>query len=82
MVDDRNFGRWVDKLEIRELVERSVRAIDDGDAAALADLFEHDGVLQLAGTVFAGRVVLLTMFGGGGDRPRWTGCCRAQATRL
>jgi ketosteroid isomerase-like protein len=51
MVDDRNFARWVDKLEIRELVERSVRAIDDGDAAVLADLFEDDGVLQLAGTV-------------------------------
>jgi len=72
MVDDRNFGRWVDKLEIRELFERSVRAIDDGDAAALADLFEDDGVLQLAGTVFAGRVALLAMFGGGADRPRWT----------
>jgi ketosteroid isomerase-like protein len=72
MVDDRNFARWVDKLEIRELVERSVRAIDDGDAAALADLFEDDGVLQLAGTVFAGRVSLLAMFGGGTDRPRWT----------
>jgi ketosteroid isomerase-like protein len=72
MVDDRNFARWVDKLEIRELVERSVRAVDDGDAAALADLFEDHGVLQLAGTVFAGRVALLAMFGGGGDRPRWT----------
>ncbi len=72
MVDDRNFARWVDKLEIRELIERSVRAIDDGDAATLADLFEDDGVLQLAGTVFAGRVALLAMFGGGTDRPRWT----------
>ena len=72
MVDDRNFGRWIDKLEIRELVERSVRAVDDGDAAALADLFEDDGVLQLAGTVFAGRAALLAMFGGGANRPRWT----------
>ena len=72
MVDDRNFDHWVDKLEIRELVERSVRAIDDGDAAGLADLFEDDGVLQLAGTVFAGQAALLAMFGGGADRPRWT----------
>ena len=55
MADDRNFDRWVDKLEIRELIERSCRHIDDGDAAALANLFEDDGVLQLAGTVFAGR---------------------------
>ncbi len=72
MVDDRNLARWVDRLEIRDLVERSVRAIDDGDAATLADLFEDDGVLQPAGTVFAGRVALLAMFGGGADRPRWT----------
>jgi ketosteroid isomerase-like protein len=69
---DRAVDRWVDKLEIRELVERSVRAVDDGDAAALAELFEDDGVLQLAGTVFAGRAALLAMFAGGADRPRWT----------
>jgi ketosteroid isomerase-like protein len=72
MADDRTLERWLDKLEIRELVERSARAVDDGDAVALADLFEEDGVLQLAGTVFAGRSALLAMFGGGADRPRWT----------
>jgi ketosteroid isomerase-like protein len=54
--------RWVDKLEIRDLIERSVRAVDDHDAIALAELFEEDGVLQLAGTVFAGRVALRAMF--------------------
>lgn len=72
VADDTTFEYWIDRLQIRELVERSVRHIDDGDAAALAELFEDDGVLQLAGTVFAGRAALLTMFGGGTDHPRWT----------
>ena len=53
--------RWVDKLEIREIIERSVRHIDDQDGAAFAELFEEDGVLQLAGTVFAGREALRAM---------------------
>jgi uncharacterized protein (TIGR02246 family) len=72
MRDDEAIARWIDKLEIRELVERSVRAIDDQDAAALADLFEEDGVLQLAGTVFAGRAALRAMFGGPPSPPAWT----------
>ncbi len=72
MADDRAVARWMDKLEIRELIERSVRAVDDQDAVAFAGLFHDDGVLQLAGTVFAGRTALLAMFGGGGDRQRWT----------
>jgi uncharacterized protein (TIGR02246 family) len=72
MPDDETIARWVDKLEIRELIERSVRAVDDHDAAGLAELFEADGALQLAGTVFAGREALLAMFR---DRPAagtWT----------
>jgi uncharacterized protein (TIGR02246 family) len=72
MPDDETVARWVDKLEIRELVERSVRAIDDQDASALADLFEDDGVLQLAGTVFAGRDALEAMFAGRSSTPAWT----------
>jgi ketosteroid isomerase-like protein len=65
-------ARWIDRLQIREIVERSVRAIDDGDAATFAELFAEDGVLQLAGTVFAGRPALRSMFGGGEGHPRWT----------
>jgi hypothetical protein len=64
--------RWVDKLEIREIVERSVRSIDDANAAAFAELFEEDGVMQLAGTVFAGREALRAMFRGGGGGAGWT----------
>ncbi len=64
--------RWIDKLEIREMIERSVRHIDDQDAESLAQLFEDDGVLQLAGTVIAGREALRALFGGTGAPPKWT----------
>jgi ketosteroid isomerase-like protein len=72
MADDRALDHWIDKLAIRELVERSVRAIDDRDAATFADLFEEDGVLQLAGTVFAGQQALRGMFGGGNGDRAWS----------
>ena len=65
-------GRWIDKLEIREIIERSVRHIDDQDGAAFAELFEEDGVLQLAGTVFAGREALRAMLGGATPARKWT----------
>jgi ketosteroid isomerase-like protein len=64
--------RWIDKLEIREIIERSVRHVDDQDGAAFANLFEEDGVLQLAGTVFAGRDALRSMFGGDDPGAKWT----------
>jgi hypothetical protein len=72
MPDDAALSQWVDKLEIREIIERSVRYIDDQDANAFAELFEEDGVMQLAGTVFAGRQGLREMFGGAGGGPKWT----------
>lgn len=72
MTEGAALSRWIDKLEIREIIERSVRYIDDQDAAAFADLFEEDGVMQLAGTVFAGRQALRDMFRGAERRPKWT----------
>jgi uncharacterized protein (TIGR02246 family) len=70
--DNASLASWVDKLEIREIVERSVRYIDDQDSIAFAELFEEDGVMQLAGTVFAGRQELRDMFRGARAAPRWT----------
>lgn len=66
-----DFQQWVDKLEIRELIERSMRYMDDEAGARAAELFAEDGVLQLAGTVFAGRDAIRNMFGHP-DPPRWT----------
>lgn len=65
---------WLDKLEIREVIERSVRCIDDGASEQLANLFDEDGVLQVAGTVFAGRDAIRGMFTplGTPDPPHWT----------
>jgi hypothetical protein len=63
---------WLDKLEIREVIERSVRYTDDRAPDLLAELFDEDGVLQLAGTVFHGRKAFREMFGGNGNPPRWT----------
>ena len=72
MPDDAELSRWVDKLEIREIIERSVRYIDDQDANAFAALFEEDGVMQLAGTVFSGREGLRDMFRGASAVTKWT----------
>jgi hypothetical protein len=64
-------GVWVDKLAIREVVERSMRYIDDRAGDRLAELFDGDAVLQLAGTVFAGREAIRAMFGTPEHSP-WT----------
>ena len=69
---ERDVAQWIDKLEIREMIERSVRCIDDQDAEALVALFEADGVMQLAGTVFAGHDALRGMFRGAAPATRWT----------
>jgi hypothetical protein len=72
-VSDSSLRReWVDKLEIREVIERSVRYIDDRAGDRLAELFDEDGVLQLAGTVFEGREALRGMFRGVSAPPPWT----------
>jgi ketosteroid isomerase-like protein len=64
-------AEWLDKLEIREVIERSMRYVDDQAGERLAELFDDDAVLQLAGTVFAGRDAIRTMFPAP-DPPRWT----------
>jgi hypothetical protein len=62
---------WIDKLEIRELIERVMRYMDDGAGQRVAGLFAEDGVLQVAGTVFAGREAICQMFPAP-DPPPWT----------
>lgn len=63
MSDPSPGGReWIDKLEIRDLIERSMRYIDDKAGARFAALFDEDAVLQLAGTVFSGRLAIQAMF--------------------
>jgi hypothetical protein len=58
-----NLQQWVDKLEIRELIERSMRYLDDEARARIAELFAEDGDLHVAGTVFAGRDSIRQMVG-------------------
>ena len=48
-----------DKLEIRELVARYCRAVDDTDAEAFAQAFTADGVFETALGVVTGRDALL-----------------------
>jgi hypothetical protein len=43
-----NLQQWVDRLEIRELIERSMRYLDYEAGARIAELFAEDGVLQVA----------------------------------
>jgi hypothetical protein len=62
---------WIDKFAIRELIERSMRYIDDQAGERLSELFDEDAVLQLAGTVFAGREAIGGMFPRP-DPPHWS----------
>jgi ketosteroid isomerase-like protein len=48
-----------DKLEIRELVARYCRAVDDADGPAFADSFTDDGVFETPAGIVTGRDALL-----------------------
>jgi hypothetical protein len=67
---------WVAKLEIRELLERFMRYVDDRDGTRLVALFDQDAVLQLSGTVYSGREELAALFSasasGPPDQLAWT----------
>ena len=70
MPDDARVREWLDKLAIRELIERGMRYVDDRAGERLAELFDEDGVMQLAGAVFD-RDAIRSM-GVAGPRPQWT----------
>jgi hypothetical protein len=61
---------WIDKLAIRELIERGMRYIDDQAGPRLAELFADDGVMQLAGIVMDREGI--KAIGGGTVRSEWT----------
>jgi hypothetical protein len=52
MPDDAMVREWLDRLAIRDLIERGMRYVDDRAGERLAELFDEDGVMQLAGAVF------------------------------
>lgn len=65
---------WLDKLEIRELLERYMRCNDDRAGDRLAELFDDDAILQVAGTVHTGREAIRSLFStpDAGDPPPWS----------
>ena len=71
----RDVREWVDRLEIRDVIERYMRYNDDGDAERLTSLFLENATLQTAGQVHRGRDVIGTLFRGAfsaGPAARWT----------
>jgi ketosteroid isomerase-like protein len=64
---------WLDKLEIRELLERYMRYNDDLAADKIAELFDEDARFQVMGRVHAGREAIRSFFAReGSDAAAWT----------
>lgn len=65
---------WLDKLAIRELLERYMRYNDDRAADRIAGLFDEDAVLQVVGKVIEGRAAIREFFAppGVADPAPWT----------
>jgi ketosteroid isomerase-like protein len=67
-------GDWLDKLAIREVLERYMRYNDDGAADRIADLFDEDAVMQVMGRVIEGRDAIRAVFAPSGapDPEPWS----------
>jgi hypothetical protein len=64
---------WIDKLEIRELLERYMRYNDDRAADKLVELLDDDIRFQIVGKVYAGREEVRQLFSTAGPNPpHWT----------
>ncbi len=58
----------LDKLAIREVLERYMRYNDDGAADRIAELFDEDAVLQVIGHLFIGRAAIRELYRGERER--------------
>jgi ketosteroid isomerase-like protein len=56
---------WLDKLAIRELLERYMRYNDDGSFDRIAELFDEDAVFQVVGNIVEGRGAIREFFARG-----------------
>lgn len=69
----RAFEVWLDKLEIREVIERYMRYNDDRAAEKIGELFHPDVRFQVMGRVLAGRDEVRSLFSGpDSDAAPWT----------
>jgi hypothetical protein len=67
-------AEWLDKLAIRDLLERYMRYNDDRAADRIAELFDEDAVFQVVGQVVEGRTAIREFFAplGVTDPAPWT----------
>src|SRR5215213_3714231 len=63
----------LDKLAIREVLERYMRFNDDRAADRIAELFDENAVVQVVGQLVVGRDAIREFFGGADEQPKpWT----------
>jgi len=63
----------LDKLAIREVLERYMRFNDDRAADRIAELFDENAVFQVVGQLVVGRDAIRDFFGGADEQPKpWT----------
>ncbi|GAB1391440.1 hypothetical protein MASR1M6_36220 [Rubrivivax sp.] len=56
---------WTDRMACRELIERSARCVDDGDARAFAELFTENAILvRPSGQALQGREAIFQTYAG------------------
>jgi hypothetical protein len=71
--DESQLRQWVDKLAIREVLERYMRYNDDLAADKIAELFDDDARFQVMGQVHVGRDAIRAFFTReGANAPAWT----------
>lgn len=68
-----NTQTLLDKLAIREVLERYMRFNDDRAADRIAELFDEHAIFQVVGRLVVGREAIRSFFGGGDAQPKpWT----------